>query len=170
MLTALTPAQEAAASADDLARKIRELRIAANIEHEMTPNQLLAAYLNVDYFENEAYGVEVAAQRYFGTTAARLTQPQAAMLAGLVQNPTRFNPLADPAGATARRNVVLTRMQQLRYITAAKATAAAKTPLGVHFSATSLQQGCTSATARTAAWFCDYAISELRTNPAYEEH
>ena len=167
VLTALTPAEQHAAVADDPARKIRELRMAANIEREMTPNQLLAAYLNVAYFENEAYGVQVAAERYFGTTAARLTLPQAALLAGLVQNPALFNPLTDPAGAVARRNVVLVRMQQLHDITASEAAVAEKAPLGVHFSARSLQEGCTSASARNAAWFCDYAISELRTNPAY---
>ncbi len=55
--------------------------MAANVEHELTPNELLAAYLNVAYFENEAYGVEVAAERYFSTTAAHLSLTQAAMLA-----------------------------------------------------------------------------------------
>jgi membrane peptidoglycan carboxypeptidase len=167
LLTALTPAQQAAAVADDPARKIRELRIAANLEHSMTPNQMLAAYLNVAYFENEAYGVEVAAQQYFGTTAAHLTLPEAAMLAGLVQNPTLFNPVANPASATGRRNVVIARMQQLGDITAAQAAAATKAPLGVRFSGNTLQQGCSSAVARDSAWFCDYVIAELRTNPAY---
>jgi membrane peptidoglycan carboxypeptidase len=169
VLTAATPAEQKAAIADDAARKIRELRIAANIEHQMTPDQLLAAYLNVAYFDNEAYGVEVAAQRYFSTTAADLSLPQAAMLAGLVQNPVLFNPLSDPAGATARRNVVLARMQQLHDITAAQAAAAEKAPLGVHFSAKSLEQGCTSSAARNAAWFCDYVIAELHTNPGYAQ-
>jgi membrane peptidoglycan carboxypeptidase len=167
VLTALTPAQQAAAIADDPARKIRELRIAANLEREMTPDQMLAAYLNVSFFDNEAYGVEVAAQRYFGTTAAQLTLPEAALLAGMVQNPTLFNPVANAASATGRRNVVIARMLQLHEITAAQAAAATKAPLGVHFSARTLQEGCSSAVARDSAWFCDYVIAELRTNPAY---
>jgi membrane peptidoglycan carboxypeptidase len=167
VLTALTPAQQAAAIADDPARKIRELRIAANLEREMTPDQMLAAYLNVAFFDNEAYGVEVAAQRYFGTTAAQLTLPEAALLAGMVQNPTLFNPVANAASATGRRNVVIARMLQLHEITAAQAAAATKAPLGVHFSARTLQEGCSSAVARDSAWFCDYVIAELRTNPAY---
>jgi membrane peptidoglycan carboxypeptidase len=167
LLTAADSAEQRAAVADSAARKIRELRIAADVEHELTPDQLLAAYLNVAYFENEAYGVEVAAQRYFRTSAAHLSLTQAALLAGLVQNPARFNPLVYPGAARARRNLVLGRMAQLHYISAATAAAAEKAPLGVHFSVQSLQQGCTSAAAAAAAWFCDYVLAELRTNPAY---
>ncbi len=73
LLTAEDSAQQHAAIADSAARKIRELRIAAEVEHELTPDQLLAAYLNAAYFENESYGIEVAAERYFGRPAARLT-------------------------------------------------------------------------------------------------
>ena len=169
LLTATTSQQAQAAVANSVARKIRELRIAAVVEHEMTPNQLLTAYLNVAYFENEAYGVQVAAQRYFSTSAAHLSLTQAALLAGLVQDPSRFNPLTYPGAAEARRDVVLARMASLGYITNAQATAAEKAPLGIHFSATSMQEGCFSASARIAAWFCDYAVAELRTNPAYRE-
>ncbi len=167
LLTAADAAEQKAAVADSAARKIRELRMAANVEHELTPDQLLAAYLNVAYFENEAYGVEVAAERYFATTAAKLTLTQAAMLAGLVQNPAQFDPLAHPAAAVARRNVVLARMAQLHDITGRAAAAAEKAPAGLHFSTLSFQEGCTSASAATAAWFCDYVLAELRTNPAY---
>jgi membrane peptidoglycan carboxypeptidase len=169
LLTATTSAQRQAAVADDAARKIIELRIAASVEHELTQNQLLAAYLNVAYFENEAYGVEVAAQRYFSTTAAQLTLPEAAMLAGLVQNPAYYDPLTNPAAALARRNIVLTRMAQLHYVSPAAAAAAQKARLGLRLSAISTQQGCYSATARPAAWFCDYVLAELRTNPAYRQ-
>ena len=126
LLTAADSAEQRAAVADSAARKIRELRIAINVERRLTPDQLLAAYLNAAYFENEAYGVEVAAERYFGTTAERLSLTQAAMLAGLVQNPSHFDPLTDPAAARARRNMVLTRMAQLHYISQATAAAAAK--------------------------------------------
>jgi membrane peptidoglycan carboxypeptidase len=167
LLTAADAAEQRAAVADSAARKIRELRIAANVEHELTPDQLLAAYLNVAYFENEAYGVEVAAERYFDTTAADLTLTQAALLAGLVQDPSEFDPLVHPAAAVARRNVVLARMVQVHDIGRRTAAAAAKAPLGLRFSALSYQEGCTSASAATAAWFCDYVLAELRTNHAY---
>ena len=166
LLTAVDSAEQRAAVADSLARKIRELRIAAGVEHALTPDQLLAAYLNVVYFANGTYGVQIAAQRYFGTTAARLNLDQSALLAGVVQNPTEYDPVTNPAAALRRRNVVLARMAQLHDISKQAATAAGQAPLGVHFSVPPLQQGCTSASA-TAAWFCDYVVAELRTNPAY---
>jgi len=169
ILTATSSAQQQAASAESAARKIRELRIAAAVEHELTLNQLLAAYLNVAYFENEAYGVQVAAERYFSTSAAGLTLPQAAMLAGLVQNPTLYDPLTHPSAAIARRNVVLARMNQLGYISTAQTAAATRAPLGLRYSPSSLQEGCGSNSARTAAWFCDYVLAAMRANPAYSK-
>jgi membrane peptidoglycan carboxypeptidase len=169
VLTAPNAQQQRAAIAESAARKIRELRIAASVEHQLTQNQLLAAYLNVAYFENEAYGVEVAAQRYFSTTAQRLTLPQAALLAGLVQNPARFDPMTQPAAALARRNQVLTRMRQLRYISKASAAAAEKQGLGIRYSVQSLEQGCNGTKEPDSAWFCDYVIAEMRANPVFRE-
>ncbi len=111
---------------------------------ELTQNQLLAAYLNVAYFENEAYGIQVAAQRYFSTTAAAPDAPQSAMLAGLVQNPAQYDPLANPRAALSRRNVVLARMAQLHYVSKAAAAAAEQAPLGLHYSAAVAAEGCNS--------------------------
>ena len=169
ILTASNNKQRLGAIADSAARKILELRIAANVEHELTQDQLLAAYLNVAYFENQAYGVQVAALHYFSTTAARLTLTQSALLAGIVQNPAEFDPLTNPHNALARRNVVLARMAQLHYVSLARANAAGRQPLGLRLSAIPMQQGCYSASARTAAWFCDYVLAEMRTNPAYRQ-
>ncbi|HYV80435.1 MAG TPA: biosynthetic peptidoglycan transglycosylase, partial [Streptosporangiaceae bacterium] len=73
ILTAKTKAERNAAISETPARKLRELRMAINVEHELTKNQLLAAYLSVAYFNNQAYGVQIAAQRYFHTSAAKLT-------------------------------------------------------------------------------------------------
>ena len=69
MLTAPNAQAAAEDAAPTAERKIRELRMAAIVEHELTLHQLLAAYLNVAYFENQAYGIQVAAERYFNTTA-----------------------------------------------------------------------------------------------------
>jgi membrane peptidoglycan carboxypeptidase len=165
LLTAADNAEQRAAAADTVARKIRELRIAANVEHELTPDQLLAAYLNAAYFDNETYGVEVAAQRYFGTTAAHLSLDQSALLAGLVENPSLYDPLTNPAAAVQRRNTVLARMAQLRYISRHAAAVAQRAPLGLHYSAQSLRDGCAGAVPATA-WFCDYVVAEMRTDPA----
>ena len=141
ILTAKTTAERNAAFSETPARKLRELRMAINVEHELTKNQLLAAYLNVAYFDNQAYGVQIAAQRYFHTTAKKLTLAQAALLAGIVENPSLYNPLVHPGFAKARRNVVLERMLQLHDITKARAQKAMSAPLGLHASTDQLQDG-----------------------------
>jgi len=167
ILTATTKQQQAAAAEDTIGRKIRELRMAAEVEHEMTKNQLLDAYLNAAYFENNAYGIQVAAERYFSTSALDLTLPESALLAGLVRNPTAFDPFTNPTSAIARRNTVLARMAQVGYITQAQAGAAEKTPLALQPSTTPLEEGCTSSSAGSYAFFCDYVLALMRTNPAY---
>jgi membrane peptidoglycan carboxypeptidase len=168
-LSAPNAAQANADAALTPQRKIRELRIAANVEHELTPNQLLAAYLNVAYFENEAYGIQVAAERYFSTTAKHLKLTQAAMLAGMVEDPTADDPVVYPKAARTRRNVVLARMAQLGKISTATAAAAEKTKLGLHLSTVPLQTGCFAATAAAEPFFCDYVLAVLRTDKTYRK-
>src|ERR1700739_2715687 len=85
----------------------------------------------------------------------------------MVQNPALFNPVTNPAAATQRRNVVLGRMAQLHYISKAAAASASRAPVGAHLRPQSLAEGCSSAAPTSAAWFCDYVLAELRTNPAY---
>jgi membrane peptidoglycan carboxypeptidase len=111
--------------------------------------------------------VGAAAERYFDTTAAKLTLPQAALLAGMVENPVRYDPVAHPGYAISRRNIVLTRMAQLRVITKAAAAAAEKKPLRLHLS--QLQTGCTSGSARSAAFFCDYVVSLMKQDNAFSQ-
>jgi membrane peptidoglycan carboxypeptidase len=155
-----------AAAYPSLQRKIVQLRIAAEVEHKMTQNQLLAAYLNVAYFSEQAYGIQVAAERYFSVPASALTLPEAALLAGMVQSPTQYNPLLHINAATVRRNEVLTRMAQLHYVSAAAAAAAQKLPIKLNMSASVLQTGCAGTTTATAqsAFFCDYVEHVLENN------
>jgi membrane peptidoglycan carboxypeptidase len=167
LLTATTRAEQVAATAPSLARKLIELRIAANVEHELTRPQLLAAYLNAAYFDNAAYGIQVAAERYFSTTAAHLTLPEAAMLAGMVEFPDEYNPRMYPTNTLDQRNVVLSRMEQLHYITPAQEKAAQNSGLGLHWNNYTLQSGCTAPSARRAAFFCSYVQAVLQKNPAY---
>ncbi len=140
----------------DLRRKIQDLRLAADVEQELTQNQLLASYLNVAYFENNAWGIEVASQVYFSEDASKLTLPQAALLAGIVQNPTLYDPVSNPTGAKDRRNTVLQKMWQQHYISQAAYQAAAKTPIALTRSYAPLHTGCTSPQAANSAFFCDY--------------
>jgi membrane peptidoglycan carboxypeptidase len=164
ILQASTPAEQREAYAPTLQRKVQDLRVAANVEHEMTPDQLLAAYLNVAFFSNHAWGIQVASEVYFSKPASQLTLPEAALLAGIVQDPTEYNPVLYPGNATARRNTVLATMVQSHYISAATASAAEKMPLGLHLSAAPLNTGCLSPQAGKAAFFCDYVQHVLEHN------
>jgi membrane peptidoglycan carboxypeptidase len=167
VLTATTKQEQAAAIADNLGRKIRELKMAANVEHEMTKDQLLAALLNVAYYDNSAYGIQVAAERYFSTSAADLTLPEAALLAGLIRDPVLYNPFTNPTQAIDRRNTVLTSMAEVGYITQKQAAAAEKLPLGLDESAAPLAEGCVSPSAASYAFFCEYVMAEMKGNSAY---
>jgi membrane peptidoglycan carboxypeptidase len=158
----------ATATAENVGRKIRELRMAARVEHTMSKDQILAGYLNAAYFGNQSYGVETAAERYFSTSAAKLTLPQAAMLAGMVEDPSLYNPLIYPKNALSRRNTVIARMYQLHYISQATETAAIKSPLGLNTSVPQ-QSGCTSRSAKYAAYLCDYVIAVIRHDKAYKK-
>ena len=148
----------------DLQRKVQQLRLAIDVEHEMTPDNLLAAYLNVAYFDNNAWGIQVASEVYFSKPASELTLPEAALLAGIVQSPTQYDPVAHPAAALQRRTEVLTRMWQLHYVTKATALAAEQTPLGLKRSYAPLHTGCSSPSAARSAFFCDYVQHVLERN------
>jgi membrane peptidoglycan carboxypeptidase len=164
VLEATTPAEVQAATYPNLQRKIQQLRLAIDVEHEMSPDQLLANYLNVAFFNNHAWGIQVAAQVYFSKPASQLTLTEAALLAGIVQSPTAYNPVANPKAALQRRSEVLTRMWQLHYIPKATALAAEKRPLGLHMSAAPLDTGCASPQASKTAFFCDYVQHVLELN------
>jgi len=112
------------AKAESVERKIRELRYAIALEKQKTKDQILEGYLNIAYYGDGAYGVEAAARHYFDTTAAKLNLAQAAMLAGLVQNPDANNPVKNESAAIDRRDVVLNRMAELQYITTEQAARA----------------------------------------------
>jgi membrane carboxypeptidase/penicillin-binding protein PbpC len=94
------------AQAPTLQRKIRELRYAIAMEKKFSKDEILERYLNIAYYGQGAYGVEAAARHYYSTKASKLTLPQAAMLAGLVQNPDTNNPVRNPSAALDRRDVV----------------------------------------------------------------
>jgi membrane peptidoglycan carboxypeptidase len=164
VLQATDGAEVHAATYPNLQRKIQQLRLAAAIEHEMSPDDLLAAYLNVTPFDNNAFGIQVAAEVYFSKSAAQLTLPEAALLAGLVQAPTTYDPVTDPANALVRRSEVLTRMWQLHYVSKTVALAAEKSPLGLNMSPAPLNTGCASPQAATEAFFCSYVQYVLEVN------
>ena len=112
-----------------LSRKIKEAVLADRLERRYSKNQILDAYLDTIYLGNGAYGVEAAANVYFGEHASQLTLPQAALLAGLIQNPNGYDPLLHPEAARQRRAEVLDRMLHYGDITEAENGAAKASPL-----------------------------------------
>jgi penicillin-binding protein 1A len=108
-----------------LRRKVQELLLTLWLTHHFTPAEILEIYLNRVYLGAGAWGMDAAAQTYFGVPARDLNLWQSAMLAGLPRAPSRFNPLADPAAATARTKEVLAAMVRSGYITQAQSDAAA---------------------------------------------
>ncbi len=105
-------------------RKLEEARVAIEIERTFTKRQILGMYLNQIYFGSGAYGIETAAQEYFGKPATALTLAEAATLATIPKGPARLNPRDDPAASLAGRRVVLSRMAAQGMITAEQAQAA----------------------------------------------
>ncbi|MFD5868287.1 transglycosylase domain-containing protein [Corynebacterium sp. NPDC060344] len=154
-----TEAERRAATATDYGRKLREIRIAQDLEDEMTKEEVLTGYLNIVPFGNGSFGVENAAQTYFGVPAKDLSIPQSALLAGLVQQTSGLNPYSNPDGAMARRNDVLRAMADTGAITQAQANDAIATDLGVLPEPNRLPQGCIAAGDR--GFFCDYVIDYL---------
>lgn len=98
-------------------RKIQEAILAIWLEQNFAKEQILELYLNRVYFGAGAYGVEAAAQKYFNKSARTVTLAEAAMLAGLVQSPTRLAPNRNPDGAKARAELVLAAMQREGFVT-----------------------------------------------------
>ena len=90
-----------------VARKLKEAALAWQLEQDWSKEEILAAYLNTIYFGNGAYGVEQAARTYFGKHASGLTIPEAALLAGIPPDPSRYDPVANPRAARERRRLVL---------------------------------------------------------------
>ncbi len=111
-----------------VSRKLQEVALALWLEHKFSKAQILGLYLNRVYFGSGAYGIEAAAQRYFGKSAKQLTLPEAAMLAGLVQSPSRLAPNRNPEGAERRAALVIGAMAEQKMISDAAAKRALANP------------------------------------------
>ena len=105
-------------------RKLEEAFLTYRMEHEFSKQEIFALYLNVVFFGERAYGVAAAAETFYGKSLDQLSVAQAATLAGIVQLPSRYNPIVNPQFAKARRTYVLRRMKELGYIDAQTAAAA----------------------------------------------
>lgn len=158
---AKTDEERREATADSYARKIKELRYAIAMEQTYSKDWILERYLNTAYFGDGAYGIQAAAKHYFNVNANKLNLTQSATLAGLVKNPTGYDPTNSPERALTRRNVVLDRMAQLSVITRDEAKEAKKAKLGLNVQ--KARNGCVNS---SAPFFCDYALRRLLDDSA----
>lgn len=147
----------------NVGHKLREMKLAIALEKRFSKEQILEGYLNIVFFNSDAYGIEAASRYFFSTTAKDLSLPQAALLAGLVNSPTFYNPAANPDKSIVRRNQVLAEMLRQGKITQAQHDEALATPIELKISPE--RQGC--ANASMAPYFCDYVSRLILNNPAY---
>lgn len=161
---ATNSAELEAARGQSPVRKLREIRYALALERRYSKPEILERYLNIVYFGAGAYGVEAAAKRYFSKSASELNLAEAATLAGIVQQPTAFDPIRNPERSAKRRDIVLARMAELGYITKGQAAQAALIPMQVLVKPTIVPNGCTTS---YAPFFCDYVLQTIRTDPAF---
>jgi membrane peptidoglycan carboxypeptidase len=155
------PAAQQAAAADTVSRKIDQLRMAVQVAHAMSKEQILAGYLNDSYYGSGAWGIEAAAETYFNTTAAKLNMSQAATLAGIVENPSLYDPLTNPTTSLERRNTVLARITQTNPTKLGAADAAKLEQGKLVLHSGTVESGCTAGTVNDQAFFCDYVMHTL---------
>ncbi len=110
-------------------RKIKEIILALKIEQEYSKDKILQLYLNKIYLGHRSYGISAAAQTYYGKSLKELNLAQMAMIAGLPKAPSSYNPVTNPKRALVRRNYVLRRMLELKYISQADFDNATKQPV-----------------------------------------
>ncbi|MFE3517698.1 transglycosylase domain-containing protein [Streptomyces sp. NPDC059166] len=158
------PEKVAEATQQTLGRKVKELKYAIQVEEELGKKKILENYLNITFFGQQAYGVEAASQRYFSKHAKDLKVEEAAMLAGLVQSPTRYDPVNDAEEATKRRNIVLQRMAAVGSISQSEADKAIASPLKLKVSKP--KSGCITAVSGSG-FFCDYVRKTILTDPVF---
>jgi len=164
------------ATATTADRKLKEMRLAIGVEKRFSKAEILQGYLNITGFGGTVYGIEAAANYYFGTSAAKLTLPQAASLVAIVNNPVKFQ-LDQPDSTTNgaangyaankdRRNYILGQMLKYTKITKAEYTAAVAAPVepSIHEPSTGCQ------TAGDSAYFCDYVTHILQNDPTFGDN
>lgn len=155
----------AAAKAPTVARKLREIKYALTLEQKYTKQQVLEGYLNIAAFGPSTYGVEASSRYYFSHSAAELTIPEAALLAGITNAPGAYDPETYPDKAKSRMDWVLKKMYEEQFITEEDYQAGLATQISDMLRITSTPGGC--AAAGSAAYFCEYVVSEIENSELY---
>ncbi len=153
------PIAEYHATEDTIARKIKEMLIAVQIEKKYTKAEILQGYLNIAQFGTSVYGVETAARHYFNKSAADLTIGESALIASITKNPSAYDPTVNPTAAQKQRDIVLDLMQSQGYATAKEVKEAKAVNVSDMLNVQTVQVGCQ--TAGSAAYFCDYVVHKF---------
>lgn len=162
LVEAQTEAEKADAIATTPIRKLREAKMALSLEQTLSKAEILERYLNLVAFGPSQYGAEAASQWFFGASADKLTLSQAALLAGMVNNPPKYNPLDENhvQDARDRRDLVLDVMVNAGRLSKEKAEETKKQDLGLNPNRT--RNGCIPAeNSETNGFFCQYALDYL---------
>lgn len=145
-----------------LTRKLKEAAYALKIETVLNKDEILTAYLNQIYFGEGRWGLQNAAQLYFGKNAEKLTLEEASLLAGMVKAPTTYSPLSNKQKSLERRNVVLSLMKEQNYITSANYEKAIGQPIV-------LKKGSLSDLSGQYAPYVDYVVEEAIQRTGFTE-
>ncbi|GAA0530666.1 transglycosylase domain-containing protein [Paractinoplanes ferrugineus] len=166
--SAKTPKQALEATEQTTQRKLREMRLAVELEKRLSKQQILERYLNSAYFGHRAYGIFAASQVFFSKAPKYLDLNEAALLAGLVKAPSAYDPaVGDQESAINRRNYVIDQMLKMHTITAAQAIESKAAKIDLKLS--SPPNDCLSIRGKRNDWgfFCDYLKSWWREQPAF---
>ena len=125
----LYPRNEKAGKISLVFTKLKEWITAVRLERDYTKNEILAMYLNSIFFGSSAYGVKAASETFFAKLPADLTVEESALLVGMVNKPTRYNPVINPDNALKRRNFVIGQMQKAGYLTKAERDSLRELPI-----------------------------------------
>jgi membrane peptidoglycan carboxypeptidase len=165
---AQTPRQALDATEQTPARKLREMRLAIELEKRISKEEILQRYLNSAYFGHRAYGIFAAAEVFFSKSPKQLNLAEAATLAGLVKAPSAYDPASkDRTAATERRNYVIDQMLTMGSINADQAAKATKSKIKLKL--TDPPNDCVSVSEEHNSWgfFCDYFRQWWLQQPAF---
>ncbi len=117
-----------------LITKLKEWITAVKLEYNYTKEEIMAMYFNKVFYGSNAYGIKAAARTFFGKEPSEVTIPEAALLVGVVNAPTRYNPVSNPERSLTRRNTVMSRMRAAGYLTRAEFDSLSQTPIELNYS------------------------------------
>lgn len=155
------------AQEDTIARKLREMILAVQLEKEYSKAEILQGYLNIAQFGSGVYGVEAAARHYFNVSAKDLNVGQSALIASITKNPQAFDPTLHPDAAQKQRDIVLDLMQRENFASPQEIAKAKAVSVPDMLHVTTVNVGCQ--TAGSAAYFCDYVVHKIMQSPQFGE-